>query len=338
VSRRALVLGGTGAIGSAIARRLLERSWQVDVVARRAGREAEGAGFYAADRDDGAALRRAYGDGADLLVDCIAYTAAQARLIVPLALDAASTVQISSKAVYVDAHGHHSNSSVRPVWPEPIKESQPTLPPGDMPYDSAEGYGPNKVAAERALLDSGAPASILRVSKVHGARANPPREWFFVKRALDGRTHVLLAHHGRGGDHTTAAANIATLVELCAERPGARILNVADPDAPTGLDIARAVAAHLRVVWEEVLLDDAAPAGLGSHPWDTIPPIVLDLSAAYALGWQPAGSYAATVGEALDWLVAERPDLGSRMFDYTAEDAFLARSSNGTTTGTRRSG
>ena len=326
--RRALVIGGTGAIGGAIARHLLADGWAVDVTARRAGREPAGAGFFAADRDDGAALRRAYGDGADLLVDCIAYTGKQSELLVPLARDAGSTVQISSKAVYVDDHGRHSNSAEKPVYDRPVPETQPTLPPGDMPYASAEGYGPNKVMAERVLLESGAPASILRVSKVHAPNASPPREWVFVKRVLDGRRQLLLAHGGRGGDHTTAAANIATLVSVCADRPAARVLNAADPDAPTALEIARVVASHLGHEWEEVLLGDDAPPGLGAHPWDTRPPLVLDLSAAYALGWQPAGTYAETVRAELDWLVTERPEIDDEFFarylDYAAEDDFLS--------------
>jgi len=34
-------------------------------------------------------------------------------------------------------------------------EKQSTLPSGNMYYNSREGYGPNKVAAEHVLLDSG---------------------------------------------------------------------------------------------------------------------------------------------------------------------------------------
>ena len=55
-----------------------------------------------------------FGTGADLLVDCTCYTAQDAADLLPLARDAASTVLISSKAVYVDAAGHHSNSQVKP--------------------------------------------------------------------------------------------------------------------------------------------------------------------------------------------------------------------------------
>ena len=68
-----------------------------------------------------------------------------------------------------------------------MPETAPTLAPGSGDHDSPEGYGPNKVAAERVLLDSGLPVTVLRASKVHGAGARNPREWVFVQRLLDGR-------------------------------------------------------------------------------------------------------------------------------------------------------
>lgn len=111
------------------------------------------------------------------------------------------------------------------------------MKPGDMPYNSPQGHGANKVAAEQVLLDGDLPVTVLRPSKVHGQGAAPPREWYFVKRALDRRPTLLLAGHGRGADYPSAAVNIAALVEVVAERPGRRILNAADPDAPDGLRI-----------------------------------------------------------------------------------------------------
>lgn len=341
---RAVVLGGTGLVGRAVARRLLRAGWRVDLTGRDPSRlpadvAAAGGGFIAADRADAGQLRAALGAGADLLVDCICYTAADAQRLLPLARDASSVVLISSKAVYVDAAGNHSNSAVPPRFTAPVRETQPTLAPrSDVGYDSADGYGPNKVAAERVLLDSGLPVTVLRPSKVHGEGAAHPREWVFVRRVLDRRPVVLLAHRGTGADHTSAAANIAALVEVVAEKPGRRILNSADPDAPNGRDIARTVARHLGHDWTEVLLDDDAP-DLGRHPWDRRPPVVLDTTAATDLGYQPAGDYATTVAAEIDWLVraaadgdpgrvlpAEDDPSFAGYFDYAAEDAYLAAS------------
>ncbi|MFF7727048.1 NAD-dependent epimerase/dehydratase family protein [Streptomyces sp. NPDC008001] len=339
---RALILGGTGLIGRAVARRLLDAGWDVDVTGRDpehmpAGLAAAGARFVAAERADARALRSALGKGCDLLVDCICYTAAEARLLLPLAGDATSTVLISSRAVYADADGNHSNSAVPPRFDGPVRETQPTLAPGDMDYRSREGYGPNKVAAEHVCLDSGLPITVMRPSRVHGVGAARPREWVFVKRVLDGRGAVLLARRGAGVVHTTAAANIASLVETVATKPGARVLNCADPDAPSALEIARIIARHLGHTWAEVLLDESAPENLGRTPWDSPHPVVLDTSAAAALGYRPAGDYATTAAAEIDWLVeaartgdpagilpAADDEYFRRFGDYAAEDAFLA--------------
>ncbi|MGC7096338.1 NAD-dependent epimerase/dehydratase family protein [Amycolatopsis lurida] len=308
--RRALVLGGTGGIGRAVTRRLLADGWRVEVTGRTRVPEelvAEGAGFSRVERDDVAAVRAVFGAGADLLVDCTCFTAAHAESLLPLARHATSTVMLSSKAVYVDGQGRHVNSAEEPRFDGPVSEAQPTLPPGTMPYDSPEGYGPNKVAAERTLLDSGLPVTVLRPSKVHGEGVSAPLEWYFLERALDRQPEVLLARRGRGADHPSAAVNIAALIAAVADRPGARILNAADPDAPDGLAISRIVAAAAGHRWREVLLDDDAPPELGRHPWDRVPPIVLDMSAAHALGYRPVGDYATTVRAELRWLLATRP-------------------------------
>ncbi len=234
---RALVLGGTGQVGLATARRLLDAGWDVDVTGRHPPRVDFGeARFLRSDRGDADDLRAAVGKGGDLLVDNVCYTAAQAGLLLPLVGVVGSTVVLSSKAVYVDADGNHSNSDVGPRFDGPIRETQPTMAPGDKPYDSREGYGANKVAAEHVFLDSGHPVTVIRPSKVHGAGSARPREWMFVKRALDRRPAVFLAHRGEGADHPTAAANIAALIEVAAAKPGTRILNCGDPDVPNGLE------------------------------------------------------------------------------------------------------
>ncbi len=243
---------------------------------------------------------------------------------------------ISSKAVYADAAGRHSNSADPPRFDGPIRETQPTVVPGDRDVNSREGYGRNKVAAEQVLLDSGLPVTVLRPSKIHGQGARPPREWVFVKRVLDRREVVLLAHRGRGIDHPSAAVNIAALVETVAAKPGRRILNSADPDAPSGVEIARAVALHLDHEWDEVLLDEDADPALGWHPWDRRFPVVLDTHAAVELGYTPIGDYATTVRDEIDWLVSIAhhgegahlpPDYNSHYFaaafDYVREDRFL---------------
>lgn len=221
-------------IGRAVARRLLTAGWQVDLTGRNPDRlpadvAAAGGRFVPADRDDPAQLTAALGAGAELLVDCICFTADDAARLLPLARDTGSTVMLSSKAVYVDGAGNHANSETPPCFDGPIDESQPTVAPGNGDHTTREGYGQNKIAAEHVLLDSGHPVTVLRPSKVHGAGAARPREWVFVKRVLDRRPAVFLAHRGAGVDHTTAAVNVAALVEVVAAAPGRRILNKRRP-------------------------------------------------------------------------------------------------------------
>lgn len=340
--RRALIVGGTGPVGRATARRLLAAGWLVDLIGRNpahlpADIAAAGGRFVAADRNDSDQLLAALGDGADLLVDCICYTAADATRLLPLMREARSTVMISSKAVYADGAGKHSNSATAPHFEGPIRETQPTVAPGDADFTTREGYGANKVAAEQVLLDSGCPVTVLRPSKIHGSGARRPREWVFVKRVLDRRPVLFLARRGEGVDQPTAAANIAALIEVVAATPGQRILNSADPDAPSALEISRTIALQLDHVWDEVLLDDEVDEMLGRTPWDAPHPIVLDMTAAGDLGYTPVGDYATTVADEVEWLVAAaRGGEGAEslpgrddaffgpMLDYAAEDRHVA--------------
>lgn len=76
-----------------------------------------------------------------------------------------------------------------------------------------------------------------------------------------------------------------------------------------------------------------------SYPWHRLLPMVLDMGAAYALGYQPVGDYATTVADEVRRLVERsRVDGGAQLppgldeeyftgrFDYAAEDDYLARS------------
>ena len=199
---RALILGGTGAIGRATAGRLLDAGWDVDVTGRdprdsRPSWQTRERRFIASDRGDAAQLHNAFGSGADLLVDCVCFTADDARRLLPFVSDAGSAVMISSKAVYVDDEGRHSNSDSAPIFGGPISEAQPTVAAGDMDYNVPRGLRRQQGRCGAVLLDSGSPVTVLRPSKIHGAGAARPREWMFVKRALD-RPHGGLPRQSRG--------------------------------------------------------------------------------------------------------------------------------------------
>ena len=339
----AVVLGGTGVVGRAIAGRLAHQGWQVMVTGRRRQRmpaslRVLGVRFAACDRADFKGLQSLVGTGGhDLLVDCLCFTSQDARDLLDLAGGCGSTVMISTKAVYVDEAGNNVNSPTPPRFPQPIAESQPVMAPGTGDPMIGEGYGSHKVAAELTVLDGDAPVTVIRPSKIHGPGGTHPREWVFVKRCLDRRSAVVLADEGRGIDHTTAAANLAALVEAVAHHPDKRVLNSADPDAPSALNISRTIAGHLDYYFDEYLLGPDADPLLGVHPWMTAEPIALDTSAATALGYVPVGSYSETVADAVQWMAQHAridADAGAilpgidndwfdGMFDYAHEDNYL---------------
>jgi nucleoside-diphosphate-sugar epimerase len=330
----AFILGGTGQIGRAAARRLSEAGWDVTVGSRGEREVPNGVRHVKVDRGDTAVLGQAV-DGVDLLVDVIPFTSADAEQLLALARRVGALIAISSASVYTDADGRSvdeaSGPDDLPRLPVPIPESQPTLAPGDGSYSTG------KAAVERTLLErSSVPATVIRPCAVYGPGDRQAREWHFVKRALDGRDVVMLGYDGQSRFHTTSSQNLGELIRCCAERPGTRALNCGDPDPPTLLEISRAVASAMGHEWDELLLP-GAPKGVGRTPW-SVPdshPFVVDMTAAERqVGYRPVTDYRHGVRAACEWLVDAtrgrdwREALPSHaryygdLFDYAAEDEY----------------
>lgn len=303
MARRAFILGGTGQIGTAAAESLRSDGWEVTIASRTGG-------DLQLDRNEGLELPGEF----DALVDCVAFTGAHAEQLLGLAGRVGTIVAISSASVYTD---DLANARL----PVPIPETHETVEPGDADYST------RKRALELALLDQDAvPATVLRPCAIHGPSARGHvREWYFVKRAQDGRPFVLLAYHGGSRFHTTATVNLAELIRLACEQPGTRVLNAGDPEPPTTLAISRTLAGltgHERV---EYLLEDAPDAA--RNPWAARHPFVVDMAAAEReLGYRPVAGYAEAVEATVRWLLDAQPPLGEYMqtyFDYDAEDEYV---------------
>jgi nucleoside-diphosphate-sugar epimerase len=204
----AFVLGGTGQIGRALARRFLEAGWDVRVGSRGELPPGLDVQHVRVDRSEGKSLDGAVGD-VDVLVDLIAYSEADARQLLALEGRVGSLIVVSSMAVYADDEGRSMDDAdgvdAFPKLPVPIPETQRTVPPGDSTYAT------RKVALEQALLAGPSPATVLRPGAIYGRGSPLAREWFFVKRCLDGRRAVILGDEGRSVFHTTSVENIAEL-------------------------------------------------------------------------------------------------------------------------------
>jgi len=154
---------------------------------------------------------------------------------------------------------------------------------------------------------------------------------------LDGRRVIPLAYRGQSRFHTSAVANIAALIGTALDKPGTRILNIADPVALSVAEIGASISRHLG--YEGTILpvdvgDEKGNAAVGSTPWSVPAEFTLDTTAATALGYTPATTYEDAVARTCDWLVAQSgkdwkaqfPGLtrySREFFDYATEDSFL---------------
>ncbi|MFI6123206.1 NAD-dependent epimerase/dehydratase family protein [Streptomyces sp. NPDC051064] len=344
---RAFVLGATGQIGRPAVRALAEDGWEVIAASRAGGRDSgwdEEVRTVAVDREEEGSLEAALGDGCDVLVDMVAFGRDHATQLAGLAGRVGSAVVISSGAVYEDDRGRGFDTQGEPdgfpEYPVPVPETQRTVPPGDATY------GTRKIALEQELLAAGdaLPVTLLRAGAIHGTHCRTPRELYFVKRLVDGRRRRVLAYDGASRFHPAHVSNIAELIRLAAPRPASRVLNAADPQAPTVAEIGAAVDEVLGVETETVLVAGAAPeGGIGETPWSGAHPVVYDMAAAEReLGYRPVTGYAESLPQTVEWLVAELdgrdwkqafPKMartyGEALFDYAAEDAWLERYDRG---------
>jgi len=333
VARRAFLLGGSGQTGRALIPRLRERGWEVVVGSRGEHELTPGVEHVQVDRADTDALRQALGVGADVLVDFVAFEQEHAEQLLALRELIGSLVVISTASVYTDREGRTFDEAKTPEqfprFPIPISErDQPTVRPGGASYST------KKAAIERVLLgQTDLPASLIRAGAIYGPGGSV-REWYFVKRVLDGRRLVMLGDRGQSRFHPVSTENLAELIWLAAEHPGQRVVNAGDPGPPTLLEISRAIAAALGHEWTEVLLPTLGEPC--ETPWSCPRPVVLDMTeAAFEVGYRPVTTYERAVPATCEWLVEatkEHPwqELMPRMaeylqdaFDYEAEDELL---------------
>jgi nucleoside-diphosphate-sugar epimerase len=329
MARRALIVGGSGQIGRAAARRLLQDGWSVTAAQKRPGRlpadliEA-GAIPVTLDREAPGALASAVARGFDALIDTVAYDADHARQLLDIADDVGAFVVISSGSVYADAAGRTLDEAAVggfPEFPVPIGEDQPTIAPG------RDTYSTRKAALERTLLQGARrPVTVLRPFAIHGDGSNHIREAWFVRRIIDGRRRIPLAWSGESRFQTTATANLAELIRTVLEAPRTQVLNAADPDAPNVAEIGATIGRLYGVDLELAPLEGAPPGGVGATPWSVPAPLVADMRRAAALGYRPVGTYAETVAAACHaaeaMISAGEPFIPyiEAMFDYAAED------------------
>jgi nucleoside-diphosphate-sugar epimerase len=326
-----LIIGGTRFIGRAIVEELLRRGHTITIY-HRGRHEVEFSGPVTHVHGDRRDYGRFQADMARLspqtVVDVIPMNADDTRALVQaLCGRIRQSVHISSGDVYARAQL------------VPISEDAPVgsaeaveLPLGDsiVPY--------SKVAVEAAIREAqaagGFPATVLRLPAVYGPGDPLAREWFFVKRVLDGRPRIALPDGGLGLFHRGYVDDVARAVALALESPDAvgQTYNVGHERVLTVRGIAELVAQVMDHEWEIVPVpaDRLAPTNPYAAPY----PLVYDLSRIRAeLGYRDSVPLEEGMRQTVACLVADPPTpetwglaryLSEDAFDYDAEDAAIA--------------
>lgn len=331
-----LLIGGTRFIGRAIVEQLL-RSRHTVTVYHRGQHEVEFSGPVSHVHGDRRDYSRFQADLARLspeaVVDVIPMNAEDTRAVVEaLRGRIARSVHISSGDVYA------------PGQPIPIPEDAPTGPAEPVELrlgDQTISY--SKVAVEAVIQEAGAvsdfPATIVRLPAVYGPGDPLGREWFFVKRVLDGRRRIALPDGGLGLFHRGYVDDVARTVVLALESPRAvgRTYNVGHERVLTVRGIAELVAQVRGHEWQIVSVPaDRLPP---TNPYAPPYPIVYDLSRIRAeLGYRQSVSLEEGMRRTVAWLVAYPPThetwgltryLTHDAFDYAAEDAAMTAMEKG---------
>jgi nucleoside-diphosphate-sugar epimerase len=211
MSKKVLVTGATGYIGSYLLSHLLQAGYPTKALLRKDATLACGGNLEVARGawDDAAFLSRATAE-ADIVVHLAGLKGQEAcsnetekvleanilivqRLLNALKSKPAKMIFASSYWVY----GHKS--------PTPYREALPLMP--------SEPYGWSKALAERAIMDSGVDYTIIRLANVFGygsGRGYEEVTSLFLKRALQGG-QVLLKN---GGEHSVDLISVDDVCQL----------------------------------------------------------------------------------------------------------------------------
>lgn len=329
--RKALIFGASGQMARTLAPMLAGQGWQVDAVTR-AGRplppELEPFVGHVPHGESRAATIRV-GGGYDAVFDPMALGARDAADLLAAQADVGQFCVISTASIYADAEGRSLESSGAtgfPRFPRMIVESQATVAAG-------EGYSSGKVAMEQAFASAN--ATILRAGAIYGIGARHPREWWLVKRLLDGRREIPLIDAGKNIFQTSSASGIASLAMHCLQHGHTGIYNAADPQALTVAQIAAAVAKAMDREVTLIAVDDLPDhlSHVGFSPWSCEYPLRLSTAKARALGWDGGPPYESQLPAYIAWLCQHAATwqddfpafaaYGHDPFDYIAEDVAL---------------
>lgn len=276
-SREFLLAGGSGFIGTHVARGLVVRGHHVTVLSRGHREPVEGAAMVTADRRDPAGVAAALrGRRFDMTVDFLAYDAPDLDWLARVpAASLGRYIMISTGQIYLVGEGSES----------PYVEDDGRLPISAEPAagtgDHAQwSYGVGKRRAEQALARIGETHGVrgvaLRLPIVQGEGDESLRLWAYLERMLDGGP-LVLPDGGRRLTRFLDAGDLARVLSRLAEGP--------PPEHPA-YNLAQPDVVPLRVFLERVAEAAGMAARFVETPWDDCRAAGLDESfSPYAGAW-----------------------------------------------------
>lgn len=299
MSRSALILGGSGFLGSAIARELLRAGWKVAALGRgRTPNRNEGTETLVADRKKAGALAEAIkGRRFDLVVDCVAFIQSDA-------VDAVKTfaglighcIVISTDYVYAP----------RPDMRFPIREDAPTWK--DIPYVGG------KVDCEEVFIQSWKekqfPVTILRPPHLIGPgralgcnspQVGDPKLLDYIRSGKG----LVLVHDGQHLIQPVAVREVGACIAHFAgnAKSFGQIMNCPGPDCVTTLGYYHTIADCLGVPlkYTTMTIEEFQARVPSSAPF--LRHRIYDSSRLKEItGYVPRIPFRDAVREALDWL------------------------------------
>ncbi len=189
---------------------------------------------------------------------------------------------------------------------------------------------------EQAVLEYHPEAAHFRYPHVYGPRQLVPKEWSFMRRALDGRKELILPDGGLSLATHGYVENLAHAVLLAVDKPresAGQIYNCGDETQLTLRQIAAVIAEKLN--HEFSIVNMPHELALPARPYatgGTTDHKLMDLSKIKdQLGYRDVHPVHEALGLAVDWLLANRPEPGGDIeerlqdpFDYAGEDRIIA--------------
>lgn len=289
------------------------------------------------DRRDYAAFKKQMAEiEADVVIDMIAGDDKDVQAVVEAFSGRIQRyICISSYEVYeaFEAAWSHTES----FQPAPIPEDAPKRKQLHL-YGEERRY--DKLLVEKEAMEAHErgdfPVAILRWPALYGPRDTTPREWYYVKQALDGRKQIALPNGGQSLFPRGYFQNMAHTAALAVENEAAsgQIYNAADEEALSLRQIVGLIGEIMGHDWEivpvprELLPSVTQSQGLphSCDPYDIEPHLLLDLTKLKSeLDYHDLVPIREALENTVRWLCDHPPQEAWLAIDYQAQDEATRR-------------